>query len=224
MNLTQVRDLLVREEPPLKLLKSASQQYLDAEAPITYWLITLMIVVFIGEIILSTAFGTSSIQVFATGSFKLFPVLAWTFAPLLHQGVMHFLGNVAGLAIFGLPLEKQLPPRRYVAFIIIAGYVSTAFGAAFLAPFTEKGLAFYGTSGVVFALAGFSLIHFAPKSNELDVIEWIALLFGIGAMFTVIMDVFTGPYLHSNWINGGHMSGFITGIVARSVLTDYSSK
>jgi membrane associated rhomboid family serine protease len=203
---------LIRKERPYELMITAFQQYSDAKAPITFGLIGFVGGIFIGEIFLATLIGTSSVEVFATGLFKLYPMIAWPLAPFLHQGVVHFTSNVVGLILFGLPVEDELSSRQYAVFSVVVAALSTALGAVLMASGTTKPIAFYGISGVVYALAGFAFVHFATHESRMEVIEWIAFVGGAAAVLHVGFDVLTGLLISGNTINGGHLTGLIVGI------------
>lgn len=157
---------------------------------------------------------STSMSVFATGIFGVHPKIAWTIAPVLHKGFLHFLGNLAGLLLLGLPIEDHWSKSRYIAFILITRYVSTGIGGLLLANSTEQQVVFYGTSGVVYALAGFSVVHLPAKHSSLNPAEQVSVIVGIAAVSTLLVDFVTGPYLTSRWMNGRHLSGFVFGMGA----------
>jgi membrane associated rhomboid family serine protease len=80
-----------------------------------------------------------------------------------------------------------------------------------LGTFSDQQLAFYGTSGIIYALAGYSLTHLPRKHDGLDLVEMFAIFIGFVALVSVLVDPFTGPYFEPRWINGGHTSGFLIG-------------
>jgi membrane associated rhomboid family serine protease len=213
MTLTRVATLFVRDNPLRQEFKTAFAQYRASGAPVTLTLIWIVTTVFAAEVALTVLFGVRSIRVFATGSFKLYPELAWLFAPVLHAGLGHFLVNIGGLLTVGIPLELQFTNRRFGIFLLATAYFSTVGGLVAKAVFTTTPIAVYGISGTVFALAGYALIHFGRSSEHLKAFEWVALLVGFAAATTVAVDFFTGPYLHPEWINGGHATGFMIGVL-----------
>ncbi len=72
------------ENPAVSWLKTAYQEYLQANSTITYALLTVVAVVFLVEVVLTAVIGLQSVQVFATGLFGLYPWIAWSFLPVLH--------------------------------------------------------------------------------------------------------------------------------------------
>lgn len=87
-------------------------------------------------------------------------------------------------------------------------------GGGVLVFFSDKQIAFYGTSGVVYALGGFSLSHLMMAHAERRKFEWLAILLGVSTLIQVVTNVVTDPYFTVHWVNGGHLSGFIIGILA----------
>jgi membrane associated rhomboid family serine protease len=172
---------------------------------------TVVAAVFLVEVVLTAVLGLQSVQVFATGLFGVYPWIAWPFSPILHRGILHFAATLIGLTIVGIPVERYWGRRRYTAFLLVTGYVTVILGAGFMAVFSDKQLAFYGTSGVVYALAGFSLTYLPSRGKDLELIGWFAVFIGVVAFVDVLVDPFTGPYFAPKWINGGHTSGFIIG-------------
>ncbi|WP_276273581.1 rhomboid family intramembrane serine protease [Haloarcula litorea] len=201
------------ENPAFSALKLAHQQYLEADSTATYVLMTFVAAVFLVEVAMTAVIGLSSIQVFATGIFGVYPWIAWPFSPVLHRGILHFGASLVGLTVVGIPIESHWSRKRYIIFLVATGYVTVALGAAFMAIFSEKQLAFYGTSGVIYALAGYSLTHLPRRHDDLNLTEWFAVFIGAMALITVLIDPFTGPYFEPRWINGGHTSGLIIGAV-----------
>jgi len=214
MTLTRVATLFVRDNPLRQEFKTAFAQYRATSAPVTLTLIWIVTAVFAVEVALTVLFGVRSIRVFATGSFKLYPELAWLFAPVLHAGLGHFLANIVGLLAVGIPLERHFTPGRFGGFLLATAYLSTLGGWVAKTVFTTIPIAVYGISGTVFAVAGYALIHFGRSSEPLKAFEWIAFLVGVAVAVTVGIDLLTGPFLHPDWINGGHATGLLIGVLA----------
>jgi membrane associated rhomboid family serine protease len=174
----------------------------------------LVAAVFLIEIFVTAFRSLRSIRIFATGVFGVYPWIAWPLSPVLHRGFLHFAASIVGLIVVGLPIEKHWSRKRYAVFLVVTGYTTITFGVAFLSVFSDQQLAFYGTSGVIYALAGYSITHLPRKHDGLQLIEKLAVFIGVVALISVILDPFTGPYFEPRWINGGHTSGFVIGVVA----------
>jgi len=199
------------ENPAVSGLKTAYQEYLEANATVTYVLMTVVAAVFLTEVVLAAVLGLQNVRIFATGLFGIHPWIAWPFSPVLHRGILHFAATLTGLTVVGSPIEKYWDRRRYAAFLTLTAYITVLSGAVFMSVFSDEQLAFYGTSGVIYALAGFSLTHLTKRHDDLNLVEWLAVVIGIAALIDVLIDPLTGPYFAPNWINGGHTSGFVIG-------------
>ena len=213
MILSQFANQILRKNSLRQEFKTALTQYRVTRAPVTYGLIWVVTTIFAIEVVFTALFGVRSIRVLATGSFKLHPELAWVFAPILHAGSRHFLANVGGLLVLGIPLEQHFTKRRFGSFILATAYLSTLGGWLAQAMFTTAPIAVYGISGTVFALAGYALVHSCRANDRLPAFEWIAMLVGLAAAVTVAYDPITGQYLHPGWINGGHATGMMIGLL-----------
>ena len=195
----------------ISALKTGYQQYKESDSTITYLLMILVAAVFLIEILVTAFRGLGSIQIFATGVFGVYPWIAWPLSPVLHKGILHFAASLVGLTVVGLPIEKHWTWKRYTVFLVLIGYATILAGAAVLGTFSDQQLAFYGTSGIIYALGGYSLTHLPRKHDGLNLVEMFAIFIGFVALVSVLVDPFTGPYFEPQWINGGHMSGFLLG-------------
>ncbi len=205
------------DDPVLSRLQTTFRAYVTSDAMVTYVVIGLIAVVFLIEILMTALFSLGSIQGFATGIFTVHPTAAWSISPVLHRGFLHFAASVCGLLIVGIPVEQHWARSRYTVFLILIGYGTIAAGAGVLWAFAEQPVAFYGTSGVIYALAGYSLTHLPRQHTALNAVERAAVVIGVLALLSVVLDTLTGPYFAAQWVNGGHISGFIIGaVVGRS--------
>jgi len=202
------------DKPVSDTLREAKEQYQSAAAPVTKTLIWIVLAVFASQVIATTLLGARSIQVLAGGSFKLFPTLAWLLAPVLHAGIGHLVANIGSLYVLGIPIEQYFSPRRFAFFIVATAYLSTAGGWLLQSLFTSQQIAMYGISGTAFALGGFALVKYGTAEERLPAYQLFALVLGLAALIIVAGDPFTGPYFHPDWINGGHVTGFLIGLIA----------
>jgi membrane associated rhomboid family serine protease len=201
------------DKPLGETLCEAKEQYQRAVAPITKTLIWIVLAVFAVQVISTTLLGVRSIRVFTTGSFKFYPALAWLFAPVLHAGIGHLGANIGSLYVFGIPIEQHFSKRRFGLFIVATAYLSTAGGWLLQSLFTTQQVAMYGISGTVFALGGFGLVNYGSAQKSLPAYQLFALVWGVAAAINVSADPFIGPYFHHDWINGGHATGFLIGVL-----------
>lgn len=203
--------------PVLTWLGKALSEYRDQDAPITYSLLGLVIGIFVAEIYFTFTHDLASIRVFATGLFGVLPYAAWPLAPVLHRGVPHFLASIGGLWVLGIPVEQELSRWRYAAFLLISGCITTVIGAGVMLLFSDGQIAYYGSSGIIYALSGFSLYYFPHWYRDVSRIESVAVLVGAIGLLFVVIDPFTGPYFTVRWVNGGHMGGFVIGLLIGSI-------
>ncbi|MCU4719081.1 rhomboid family intramembrane serine protease [Halapricum hydrolyticum] len=199
----------------LSVLDAIVREYTEAQSPVTQVLIIVIGVVFVGELLGAALLTKSnSVRIFATGIFAVHPWVAWPLSPVLHKGLQHFLASVLFALLYGIPVEKHWNWKAYSAFIIVTGYATIVSGTASLWLFSDSQLAFYGASGIIYALAGYSFTHFTLEHDDMDLVEKVALFFGVIALVSVVFDIVTGPYFTPEWINGGHLSGFVIGGLA----------
>lgn len=217
MGLSQIKSRLsevVQKYPLVNWLLEMVEEIPEEDTPLTYSLIGIITGIFIIEIGMTRLYGLPQIQVFSTGLFGVYPTAAWIAAPLLHRGLLHWIASVVGLIFLGTAVERHWSQWRYLGFLIITGYGATAAGALVLGGFTDSRLAFYGTSGIVFALAGFALVHLPWSHLQVTRVEWFAVFIGVIALLQILIDTLTGPYFDPYWINGGHTAGFVIGGMA----------
>lgn len=204
-------DRLVQPPPGVYLVEALSQ-YRDKEAPWIFGLIALVSGIFVLEVFLTIAVGAKSVEVIATGLFGVAPLIAWPLSPFIHQGIFHFSANIGGLLLFGIPLEAQLADSKYVTLLGVAAVVSTVVGSILFSVTTTGPIAYYGISGVLYALAGYAVTHYTRKPDSLEPIEWLALLGGVSAGVAVVSNILMGVVLSEHPVNGGHVSGFVIGL------------
>lgn len=205
--------LALTENPMLEVVWEALRENWAHQAPVTYAIIGFVVGIYAVEVVFTLTRGLAGTRVFATGLFGVAPYVAWPLSPFLHRGILHFGSSLVGLWLLGVPIEQHWGRWRYAAFLLASGYVATAVGVATMVPFTAKNVAFYGSSGMIFALGGFAVVFFPRWFGEVQKNEWLATLVGTVAVVTVVVDPLTGPYLTAEWINGGHLGGLTIGVV-----------
>lgn len=198
----------------------------NRDSPITNYVVLAICFVFLAQETAAAFLGASILGV-TMYFFLEYPVPAWLLTFFLHASLAHFFANVAIIGFLGRVVEPEFSTQAYLSFL--AGTAILSAVGAFLAkaPFTSDPVAAYGASGVGFALAAYSL-SFPCRDGEgvLDALrrrnvrvdttpaEYVAFLFGVAAVSMVVFDLFTGPYLTAEWVNGAHLVGIVVGIVA----------
>lgn len=196
----------------------------DAHAPITTWLVGVTAVAFAGQVALAFDTGVS-VRLVTGALFLEYPEATWVLSPVLHRDASHFAVNAALLALLGTVVEREFAPSRYLGFLLAAAAVSSALAFAVQAPFTDKHVAAYGASGLVFALATYSLRYTRlrlPRSLDgvADVLlgaptpaTRLAAVVGVSAVLLVVVDLLSAPYFAPNWVNGAHLGGALVGLL-----------
>jgi membrane associated rhomboid family serine protease len=193
-------------------VRSALAQHRSLSAPVTDFLAVAVCAVYAAQ-----AFGTAlwnAPSVFVTTNYVYLqaPWLAWPLSPLLHGGLEHVVPNVVTLFAFGRIAESHLSTRRYAAMAAIAAVGSIAALAWWGTVFGgDSHIAVYGISGVVFAAAGFAVVHLPDHGRVTDP-ELLAVLFGVCAVGLVgVQSLGALVLLSPATINVGHAVGLLVG-------------
>ena len=135
-----------------------------------------------------------------------------------HGGLLHLLGNLLFLYLFGDNVEDAMGKFRYLFFYLACGLLA-ALGQAFAQP--QSMLPMIGASGAISGvLAGYLLLY--PRAN-VRVFYWFLVLLGtiylpayllLGLWFLRDLLAFTSP----DWDSGGiataaHLGGFAAGLL-----------
>lgn len=137
----------------------------------------------------------------------------------LHGGVLHLLGNVWFLWIFGTPVEGRLGWPRYCALYLLAG-VAAAGAQVATGPFSAVPM--IGASGAISGVLGAYLVLF-PTAFVWTLIPWIVPIVPVPAVvFLVLWFVMqayngVGALLGAADVDGGvawaaHAGGFAAGV------------
>jgi membrane associated rhomboid family serine protease len=137
----------------------------------------------------------------------------------LHGGVLHLLGNVWFLWIFGGNVEDRLGSLRFLAFYVATGMAA---GAAQIAAGPSSALPMVGASGAISGVLGAYLLLF-PTALVWTLVPWIVPILPVPAVvFLVLWFVLqayngVGSLLEKTAENGGvawwaHAGGFVAGV------------
>ncbi len=138
----------------------------------------------------------------------------------LHGGVLHLLGNMWFLWIFGGNVEDRIGPVRYVFFYAAVGVAAAAAQVA-AGPFSA--LPMVGASGAISGVLGAYLVLF-PTAFVWTLVPWIVPILPIPAMVFLVlwflMQAYNGvgSLLSGSQGEGGvawwaHAGGFVAGVV-----------
>ncbi len=135
----------------------------------------------------------------------------------LHGGVLHFIGNMWTLYIFGDNVEDHFGPLRFIGFYVICGLVSGLFHFL-LNPMSP--VPTIGASGAIAGVMGAYFLLY-PKSRILTVIPIIIIpwfveipafvFLGIWFLFQFLNAAGSGAGAGIAW--WAHIGGFIAGLV-----------
>ena len=140
----------------------------------------------------------------------------------LHGSLLHLLGNMWSLWIFGNNIEDRLGHVRYLLFYLAGGFAATA--AHFLAQ-PSSTVPVVGASGAIAAIMGAYLVWFpnAPiRTIVFFVLRDISAKWFLGIWF--VTQFFTGNDSGVAWVAhvGGFVFGAFIGLVVRT--TEYGSR
>jgi membrane associated rhomboid family serine protease len=132
----------------------------------------------------------------------------------LHGSVLHLLGNLLFLWVFGNNVEDRLGRIRYLVFYLAAGIVATV-GYTLANPSSATPL--LGASGAIAGVMGAYLIWY-PRARVLTLISIIPLRVPAWIVLVgwFVLQFFTGPNSSVAWM--AHVAGFVFGILVGLVL------
>lgn len=211
-------------------------------AVVMWLLVTANIVVFVYNLTFDSQqqlvrfvyhFGFIPREFFAVPIPESFTLLTSMF---LHGGVMHILGNMFFLYVFGDNVEDRMGHVRFLVFYLLGGVIATLAHGFFT---TTSTVPMVGASGAISAVLGAYIVLF-PRQRILTfipplVIPWLVVrLFGriprfwlpwlpawiyIGYWaFIQLTEAYTGTVVSTENMQGvawwAHVGGFIYGVIA----------
>jgi len=189
---------------------------------VTWALIAINVVVFLGtwplfndEQALMSFFGAwAMIPVEVTGEAEYYTMFTSMF---LHGGIMHLVGNMLFLYIYGDNIEDQLGPVRFLLFYIACGLLAAL---AHLITNVGSPVPTVGASGAIAGVMGAYIVMY-PKA-KIDILLFIVVFFRI---FTLPAWVVLGIWMALQLFNGfavptggggvaywAHIGGFLAGL------------
>ena len=142
--------------------------------------------------------------------------LAVLFAMFMHGSILHVLGNMLFLWVFGNNVEDRFGPIWYLVFYLAMGVVATATYVAFNASSTVPTI---GASGAIAGVMGAYIVWW-PHAR---VLSFVPILFFLGLFelpAAVVLGIwfvtqfFTNPNEGIAWL--AHVGGFTFGRTARA--------
>ena len=157
-----------------------------------------------------------------SGKSPAFSVLT---AMFLHGGLLHLLGNMLFLWVFGNNIEDRLGPFRYLAFYLLAGYVAT-YVFAFANAHSVQPL--IGASGAIAGVLGAYLVLY-PKARVTTLVPFLFFIpFRLPAWVVLgFWFVLQYAYASGSAVTAGanvaylaHVAGFIFGALVMLLVFD----
>ncbi|MEB3816855.1 MAG: rhomboid family intramembrane serine protease [Desulfurococcales archaeon] len=162
----------------------------------------------------------------------------------LHGGILHLLGNMLYLYIFGDNIENVMGSKRYVVFYILSGVGATLFHVASIAFMPAKALAnaaleqgvspwlvpAIGASGAISGVLGAYLILF-PSAEIRVMTLWgfipffLRLPASVYIIFWFVYQLMLGLSTALTGVSAGiafwaHVGGFLTGMALTPLFVD----
>ena len=188
---------------------------------VTYAIIGLNILVFLGQFYVYDNASMITTFSFIPYEFKLFTIFTSMF---MHGGIMHIIGNMWFLYIFGDNVESILGHARYLYFYLFCG-AGAAVAQFLIEPYSTTPMV--GASGAIAGVLGAYMIKF-PKArvHVLAVIFIFITTIVVPAQFVLglwfLMQLSGGLGSLGFDTTGGiawfaHIGGFIVGISALKI-------
>lgn len=194
---------------------------------VTWLLITANVLVFLLELTLDMGgelegFMYTAGLVPATVTANPFsPALLTVFSSMfLHGGVMHILGNMLYLWIFGDNIEDRMGPVRFLVFYFLGGLAAAA-AQILIAP--DSTVPMVGASGAIAAVLGAYLVEFPrARVRSLVALGYFIRIAQVPAVVVLgmwfVIQFFNGFLSVSAAVSGGvayfaHIGGFVAGLL-----------
>lgn len=202
-----------------------------------YGIVGLNVAFFIWEILYYQIFGEEAFNqvliqiafnVCDVGSASVFHLARNSFFSMfLHGSILHILGNMIFLLIFGRKIEEYFGRTAFLGFYLLAGLGATAvhafFGGAVCTITDPYGLVIGASGAVAGVMGAFMLLYpMLPIKTTISVIPFMGWQFRIPAMFYLLyffaIDFVQGMGWYvdegSRVAHWGHIGGFLFGFVA----------
>jgi membrane associated rhomboid family serine protease len=150
--------------------------------------------------------------------YQKIPAVSVLTAMFLHGGLLHLLGNMLFLFVFGNNVEDRLGPFRYLLFYLACGYLAT-YGFAFSNAGSQETLV--GASGAIAGVLGAYLILY-PRARVTSLVPflffipvWLPAWVVLGSWFVLQWLYFkgAGTAQDAGVAYLAHVVGFAAGIV-----------
>lgn len=162
-------------------------------------------------------FGDGKSVLCPAAEFDKSPAVSALTSMFLHGGLMHLIGNMLFLLVFGNNVEDRFGRLRFIGFYLLCGYTAT-YAYAFTDPDSEAALV--GASGAIAGVLG-AYLWLYPRAR---VIALVPFLFFIPLPMPAWLVLGSWFILQAVYANGGglgdgqvayiaHVVGFVAGLV-----------
>ena len=142
---------------------------------VTYAIIALNVLVFVYELLLDSVGGLTTflttwgvVPARLLGEFSAVELLTLVTSMFLHSGLMHILGNMLYLWIFGDNVEDRMGRLRFLCFYLLAGVGA---GVAQMAADPNSVIPAVGASGAIAGVLGAYLLLY-PHARIDTLVTW----------------------------------------------------
>jgi membrane associated rhomboid family serine protease len=145
--------------------------------------------------------------------------LAVLFSMFMHGSILHVLGNMLFLWIFGNNVEDRLGPVGYVVVYLVTGLAAAA---AHIALNLGSVIPVVGASGAIAGVMGAYIVWF-PRARVLSLVPLIIFFTFVELPAIVVLGIwfvlqfFTSPEEGVAWL--AHVGGFVSGAAIAYVVT-----
>ena len=187
---------------------------------VTYGILGLNILVFIGQILLSISDPDLGIAIVYTFGFvpAKFSIITIITSMFIHGGLAHIVGNMWFLWLFGDNVESVLGHLKYFLFYMVCG-IGAAFGQFLIS--TSSQVPMVGASGAIAGVLGAYMIQFPKARVHVLVILIFITTIAVPAQIVLglwfLMQLTGGLGTLGMDTTGGvawfaHVGGFISGV------------
>ncbi|RYG36132.1 rhomboid family intramembrane serine protease [bacterium] len=146
-----------------------------------------------------------------------FPIVSLFTSMFLHGGLMHLLGNLLYLFVFGTAVEEALGTTRYVLYYLAWGFVAAA-AQIWVDP--RSLVPVLGASGAIGGVLGAYLLLFPSSRIQIVIPPLFFLSFEVYAWILLglwfLYQVFFPQQGVANWAHiGGFLAGMVTVLIVR---------
>jgi membrane associated rhomboid family serine protease len=149
------------------------------------------------------------------------PILTVFSSMFMHGGMIHLLGNMLYLWVFGNNIEDYLGHVKFMLFYLISGFFAAFFHTAYTLyklPFIDPMIPMIGASGAIAGVLGAYFLLF-PRANVSTLFIFIIFFKIIKVPAVLILGFWFLIQLLNAGSEGGsvawyaHLGGFLTGLI-----------